>query len=135
MGWVSVPDPEDYQNFEQGWNRGALAWETGTGPSALIHGLEASLKLLLETGEGRITDHLENLTDYLCERLEGRDYEIVSSRTASEKSHTLCIRHKGDLSSMHLYGSFEGPWNHHRSAGDSCECPLTCTTRLRTWTT
>ena len=46
---VSVPDPEDYQNFEQGWNRGALAWETGTGPSALIHGL-ASLKLLLETG-------------------------------------------------------------------------------------
>lgn len=103
VGWVSVPDPEDYQNFEQGWNRGALAWETGTGSSALIHGLEASLKLLLETGVGRINDHLEKLTDYLCERLEGRDYEIVSSRTPSEKSHILCIRHKGDLSSMNLY--------------------------------
>jgi len=104
VGWVSVPNPEDYQNFEQGWNRGALAWETGTGPSALIHGLEASLNLLLETGVGRISEHLEKLTDYLCDRLEGRDYEIVSSRTASEKSHILCIRHKGDLSSMHLYG-------------------------------
>ena len=45
-------------------------------------------------GVGRINDHLENLTDYLCERLEGRDYEIVSSRTASEKSHIPCIRQK-----------------------------------------
>ena len=33
VGWVSVPNPDDYFNFEQGWNRGALAWETGTGPS------------------------------------------------------------------------------------------------------
>src|SRR5258708_7574631 len=46
VGWVSVPNPEDYNNFEQDWNRGALAWETGTGPTALIHGLEASLRLL-----------------------------------------------------------------------------------------
>ena len=36
VGWISVPEPEDYDNFEQGWNRGALAWETGTGPSALF---------------------------------------------------------------------------------------------------
>ncbi|MDQ1728390.1 MAG: cysteine desulfurase / selenocysteine lyase, partial [Pyrinomonadaceae bacterium] len=24
VGWVSVPNPDDYGNFEQGWNRGAL---------------------------------------------------------------------------------------------------------------
>jgi selenocysteine lyase/cysteine desulfurase len=103
VGWISVPNPENYSDFEQAWNRGALAWETGTGPSALIHGLEASLKLLTEIGVGRIANHLEQLTDYLCERLQGRDYQIVSSRHASEKSQILCIRHQSDLSSMALY--------------------------------
>lgn len=103
VGWVSVPDPEDYGNFEQGWNRGALAWETGTSPSALIHGLEASLRLLVDCGAGRIANHLEQLTDYLCERLQGRNYQIVSSRHASEKSQIVCIRHPAGLSSISLY--------------------------------
>lgn len=103
VGWISVPDPEDYGNFDQGWNRGALAWETGTCPTALIHGLEASLRLLIETGVNRIATHLEQLTDYLCERLQGRNYQIMSSRHASEKSQILCIRHRGGLSSMALY--------------------------------
>jgi len=103
VGWISVPDPEDYENFEQEWCRGALAWETGTGPSALIHGLEASLRFLVETGINRIANHLEQLTDYLCERLQGHDYEIVSSRHPDEKSQILCIRHQGGLSSMDLY--------------------------------
>src|SRR5215210_4721132 len=74
VGWMSVPAPEDYGNFEQDWKRGALAWETGTAPTALIHGLEASLSLLQETGIERIAAHLSELTDYLCERLEGRQY-------------------------------------------------------------
>ncbi|MFN2512812.1 MAG: aminotransferase class V-fold PLP-dependent enzyme [Pyrinomonadaceae bacterium] len=103
VGWISVPEPEDYGNFEQGWNRGALAWETGTCPTALIHGLEASLRLLIETGTRRIANHLEELTDYLCERLQGLNYQIVSSRDASEKSQILCIRHEGGLSSLALY--------------------------------
>lgn len=103
VGWISVSNPEDYDDFEQEWSRGALAWETGTGPSALIHGLEASLRLLVETGVDRIANHLEQLTDYLCESLQGRDYQIVSSRHASEKSQILCIRHRAGLSSMGLY--------------------------------
>jgi cysteine desulfurase/selenocysteine lyase len=103
VGWVSVPDPEDYGNFEQGWNRGALAWETGTGPSALLHALDASLTLLTKTGVERIAAHLEGLTDYLCERLSGRDYEIVSSRRAREKSQIVCIRHRGERTAMSLY--------------------------------
>lgn len=103
VGWVSVQEPEDYGNFEQEWNRGALAWETGTAATALLHGLEASLSLLTETGVERIAAHLEELTDYLCERLEGRDYEIVSSRRAGEKSQILCIRHRGERTPMSLY--------------------------------
>jgi cysteine desulfurase / selenocysteine lyase len=103
VGWTSVPDPENYGNFEQSWNRGTLAWETGTNPSALIHGLEASLRLLIEIGIDRIASHLEKLTDYLCERLQGRNYQIVSSRKTSEKSQIVCVRHLAGFSAMALY--------------------------------
>lgn len=103
VGWVSVPNPDDYANFEQGWNRGTLAWDTGTGPTAIIHGFEASLKLLSEVGILKIQAHLEMLTDYLCERLRNTAYQVVSSRRAGEKSQIVCIRHPGGLSSMDLY--------------------------------
>src|SRR6185295_7122549 len=57
VGWISVPNPEDYTNFEQGWKPGTLAWETGTGPASLLHGLEASLDLLTETGVRKIQSY------------------------------------------------------------------------------
>jgi cysteine desulfurase / selenocysteine lyase len=91
VGWKSVANPEDYGNFEQQWKRGALAWETGNAPTALFHGLEASLKLLTETNVERIASHLNELTDFLCECLAGRDYEVISSRRAGEKSQIVCI--------------------------------------------
>ncbi|MDQ5844972.1 MAG: aminotransferase class V-fold PLP-dependent enzyme [Acidobacteriota bacterium] len=104
VGWVSVPKPDEYNNFEQGWNRGTLAWETGTGPTALIHGLEESLKLLTNTGVGNIQNHLEILSDHLCERLSGSGYyRVLSSRRTREKSQIVCIQHSGGLSPMDLY--------------------------------
>lgn len=102
VGWISVPDPDDYSNFEQGWKTGALAWETGTAPMALIHGMNASLKLLHEVGVPAIQKHLETLTDHLCERLQNTTYEVVSSRRPREKSQIVCVRHPR-LSSMDLY--------------------------------
>jgi cysteine desulfurase / selenocysteine lyase len=103
VGWVSVQSPEDYDNFDQPWNRSTLAWETGTGPNALIHGLKASLELLGSVGTKRISNYLEELTDYLCERLEGMDYDLVSSRSPEDKSQIVCIKHRHGLSSMKLY--------------------------------
>lgn len=103
VGWVSVPNPDEHLNFEQDWNRGALAWETGTGPAALLHGFEASLELLTRFGVQNICKYLEELTDDLCERLKGKRYEVVSSRAFGEKSHIVCIRHLDGLSAMALY--------------------------------
>src|SRR5215213_10228509 len=103
VGWVSVPNPDDYLNFEQGWNRGALAWETGTAPAALIYGLKASLELLTRFGVRNIANYLEELTDDLCERLRAKRYEVISSRAAGEKSPIVCIRHLDGLSAMALY--------------------------------
>ena len=103
VGWMSVPDPEEYSNFEQGWARGTLAWETGTAPTALIHGLEASLRLLTETGIERIASHLLELTDYLCERLGHLGYKVISSRRDSEKSQIVCIHPKDGWTPTTLY--------------------------------
>lgn len=103
VGWVSVPNPEDYSNFEQGWNRDALSWETGTTATALIHGLEASIDLLTTAGTQKIAAYLEGLTDHLCDRLKTSDYKVVSSRLAGEKSQIVCIRHRGALTPMDLY--------------------------------
>lgn len=103
VGWVSVPNPDDYGNLEQGWNKGALAWETGTGPSALIYGLNESLKLLDAVGVSEIQEYLELLTDHLCDQLQNTEYEIVSSRRDGEKSQIVCIRHRGGFTPMQLY--------------------------------
>jgi selenocysteine lyase/cysteine desulfurase len=103
VGWTSVPEPELYDNFEQGWSRGTLSWETGTSSTALIHGLEASLRLLTETGIACIQSHLETLTDHLCDRLQKSNYHVVSSRRPGEKSQIVCIQHTAGLSSIELY--------------------------------
>ena len=103
VGWISVPNPEDASNFAQGWNRGTLAWESGTGPAGMIYGLEASLKLLTEIGVHVIQNYLETLTDHLCERLQGTDYHVISSRLPGEKSQIVSIRHGGSLSPMELF--------------------------------
>jgi cysteine desulfurase/selenocysteine lyase len=103
VGWTSVPNPDDYGNYEQGWNQGTLAWETGTAPVALIHGLEASLKLLNKVGVGRIQAYLETLTNHLCERLKNTSYKILSSRRAGETSQIVCIQNTAGLSPMNLY--------------------------------
>jgi selenocysteine lyase/cysteine desulfurase len=103
VGWVSVENPDDYLNFEQPWNSGTLAWETGTGSTALIHGLHASLEFLNGYGVDKIADYLGGLTDYLCERLREKKYEVVSSRAPGEKSQIVCIRHLEGVQAMELY--------------------------------
>lgn len=94
VGWISVDEPWDFADREQSFKPTALAWETGTGTAALFYGLEQSTKLLAETGPDRIENYLEELTDYLCELIAGRDYLVVSSRQPGEKSPIVCIRHE-----------------------------------------
>src|SRR5678809_1089127 len=66
VGWISGPNPDDYFNFEQGWNRGALAWETGTGPTALIQGFKARLELLTRFGLHNAGHYAGELADEYC---------------------------------------------------------------------
>ncbi len=97
VGWISVEDAWNFEATEQPFKPNALAWESGTGTASLFYGLEQSLKILRETGADEIEKYLEELTDYLCELLKGKNYEIISSREAGEKSQIVCIKHNDGL--------------------------------------
>jgi cysteine desulfurase/selenocysteine lyase len=102
VGWISVEVPWNFEDSEQAWKPNALAWESGTGGSSLFYGLEQSLRLLHETGAENIWNYLEDLTDYLCESLQAKNYEIVSSRRGGEKSQIVCILPKANQTSNEL---------------------------------
>lgn len=102
VGWISVEDAWNFEDYEQSFKSNALAWETGTGGISLFYGLEQSLKLLRKTGAEGIREYLENLTDYLCELLAGKDYEIISSRQKEEKSQIVCIKSRNNLTSTEI---------------------------------
>jgi cysteine desulfurase/selenocysteine lyase len=107
VGWISVETPWDFADTEQSFKPTALAWESGTGGSALFYGLEQSLKLLHETGLKTIEKYLEELTDYLCELIAAKNYEIVSSRAAGEKSQIVSIKHGNGLNALEIAKNLE----------------------------
>jgi len=97
VGWISVEDIWNFEAVEQPFKSTALAWESGTGAASLFYGLEQSLKILFDAGAENIEKYLVELSDYLCELLAEKNYEIVSSREAREKSQIVCIKHRGGL--------------------------------------
>lgn len=102
VGWISVDEPWNFEDYEQEFKPNALAWESGTGSASLFYGLEQSLKLLHETGLKNIENYLEELSDYLCELLAGKNYDLISSRETGEKSQIVCVKHKNGLTSSEI---------------------------------
>ncbi len=102
VGWISVEEPWDFEDYEQPFKQNALAWETGTGGVSLFYGLEQSLKILREAGAENIENYLEDLSDYLCELLAAKNYDIISSREKGEKSQIVCVKHRNGLTSNEI---------------------------------
>lgn len=107
VGWISVEDPWDFADRGQSYKHGALALESGTGPASLFYGLEQSLTLLRDTGLGAIRDHLNELTDSLCDHLSSRNYQLVSSRRPEEKSQIVCVKHRDGIPSAKIAKDLE----------------------------
>lgn len=102
VGWISVEEPWNFEVVGQPWKSGALAWESGTGSASLFYGLEQSANLLFETGAEKIENYLEELTDYLCELVNSKNYEIVSSRAPGEKSQIVCLKPQNGFTSIEI---------------------------------
>jgi len=108
VGWISVKTPWDFDDRDQPFKSTALAWETGTGCASLFYGLEQSLTLLDTAGARRIEEYLSELTDYLCGKLVGLNYEIVSSRRPGEASQIVSVRHRGGLTPSEIAARLAG---------------------------
>ncbi len=92
VGWISALHHEDFGDIEQSFKPGALAWETGTFASSLFYAVEKSLEIFHNFGVVEINRYLLELTDSLCDNLDTRKYEVVSSRLNGEKSPIVCLR-------------------------------------------
>lgn len=90
-GWTAVEDPWDFAARDQPIVSDARQWETGMGGTALLCGVEASLKLMLRLGIERIERHLLELTDFLCEMVPFSRYRIASSRMPGERSQIVSL--------------------------------------------
>lgn len=107
VGWISVEEPWDFLDVEQDFKPNALAWESGTGTTSLFYGLEQSLNLLDSVGVENIQNHLESLTDFLCEIVPSDKYKIFSSRVAGEKSQIVCVEPLNGLTSDEIFKKLE----------------------------
>ena len=76
--------------------------ESGTGTSSLFYGLEQSLRLLNMSGLDSIRAYLDELTDFMCELLAAKNYDIVSSRDPTEKSAIVCLKHRYGLTANEI---------------------------------
>jgi cysteine desulfurase / selenocysteine lyase len=91
-GWTAVEHPWDFADRDQQVLCDARRWETGMSGTALLCGLEASLKLLLSAGLEKIAVYLQELTDFLCEIIPLTRYEIASPRLQRERSQIVALR-------------------------------------------
>lgn len=102
VGWISVEHHENFNDFEQDYKTGTLAWETGTFASSLFYAVEKCLEIFHDYGVERINSYLLELTDFLCENVNQNDYKIVSSRRPEEKSSIVCLQNKKGVSAREI---------------------------------
>jgi len=86
VGWASVINKEDYLNYNFMLRPDASRFECGSLSTVCIYGLKGALELLLETGIDQIESRITELTNYLCEGLTKKGYNIYSSRREGETS-------------------------------------------------
>ena len=94
VGWWGVVDRDDYFHYDSPLRADARRFEEGSLNFLGIHGLGASLELLLEVGIPRIEGRVLGLTDYLIAGLQERGYPIPTPIAShQERSGIVCFHH------------------------------------------
>ena len=86
IGWNSVVRSFDFQTIELKLKPNAARYEGGSLNMVGIHGLGASLELLLRYGPAQLAARILELTDLACERLQQAGGVIASDRTGDRRS-------------------------------------------------
>jgi selenocysteine lyase/cysteine desulfurase len=79
-GWRSVQNMWDFHNYEQGFSREAMRFESGTPNLLGTLSLVSAIELFERCGPSEIERHVLLLTDRLCDGLKGIGAHIASLR-------------------------------------------------------
>jgi selenocysteine lyase/cysteine desulfurase len=94
VGWWGVVDRDDFFCYDSLLREDARRFEEGSLNFLGIHGLGASLELLLEIGIPHIEERVLGLTDHLILGLQERGYNITTPIASSqERSGIVCFNH------------------------------------------
>jgi len=86
VGWRSVRSMGNHLGYDLDLLPSAARFEEGSLNMAGIYGFGAALDLLMEIGIKVIEQRIMNLTGYLINQLQNKDYRILSSVESSERS-------------------------------------------------
>ena len=95
VGWNSVKHAGDFSRTELDLKDSAGRYEGGSYGMGNIAALGASLELLLSIGTQRLAERLIDLTNRLCERLEGIGADVLSCRDEGRASGIVSFRMPG----------------------------------------
>lgn len=102
IGWMSTPDPWSFPTELEVMDT-AQKFESGTLPWALLYSMGPVFDFFLDVTVKNITEHIFGLLDYLVEKLEPLDVEIVSSLQKDERSgiFTFDVRDRETLAEVY----------------------------------
>jgi cysteine desulfurase / selenocysteine lyase len=98
FGWTTVKNWADYASRDMTLRSDAGRYEPGTLNMIASFGLEASMKLLNDTGIPAISRRVQALADQLAEGLQALDCELMAPRTPDTGAGIVSFRKAGHAS-------------------------------------
>lgn len=86
LGWLGVINASDYLNYDMTPKQNAQRFEEGSYNTTGLHGLNATVEMLLEIGVENIEKRILQITDLLIEQLLKKAYRVLSSLVPDERS-------------------------------------------------
>lgn len=91
VGWMNMVDAENYGDYRFEFQPDARRFEPGSWNLPGIHGLGASIDLLLEVGIDNVWQRVDALTSRFCEGATEKSYEIFTPRTDPNERSGIVI--------------------------------------------
>jgi selenocysteine lyase/cysteine desulfurase len=95
FGWTTVAGFADYASRDMALRKDAGRYECGTLNTIGIHGLQASLELLLEAGTEHVSEAVRGLADRLAAGAKSKGYQLLCERTPENGAGIIAIQKAG----------------------------------------
>jgi selenocysteine lyase/cysteine desulfurase len=95
IGWHSVKNRFDFENYDFRLSPDARRYEPGSMNTVGLSAFNASMELLLSVGVDRIWERVRRLTDRVIEKVREEDFELLSPDHPEERSGIVTFRVPG----------------------------------------